>query len=350
VGHIIHGHSIFLEDGIETHNVIQHNLVISTIQVWNMLQTDISSASYWITNPLNTVRNNRAAGSDFYGIWYEIKDHPDGVSATSDICPQGLPIGESHDNIAHSNVRFGLRIFRLHSSVFPCGSYRSDNLVDPWSINPSIQNGETGLLAEEMGNTIFRNFTIADSGKAGMQFHKTNFSKELVVAQNNVIIGQTLSNGLPDASLSGTFGIITPRTDGFKVSGVRFYNFPTTMTVFQSCSVCNNGDLVVTSGKASFFEGISYTNVLGKYIQWNGPRRNIFYDIDGSLSSSIFSGSTVRPNSTILPYYLHNDISGKCFNATNQTMWDTSLICDNTSVVRTVMITNAMPSSNFANT
>jgi hypothetical protein len=170
------------------------------------------------------------------------------------------------------------------------------------------------------------------------------------VAQNNVIIGQTLSNGLPDASLSGTFGIITPRTDGFKVSGVRFYNFPTTMTVFQSCSVCNNGDLVVTSGKASFFEGISYTNVLGKYIQWNGPRRNIFYDIDGSLSSSIFSGSTVRPNSTILPYYLHNDISGKCFNATNQTMWDTSLICDNTSVVRTVMITNAMPSSNFANT
>jgi len=38
-----------------------------------MMQTDISVASYWITNPSNTIRNNRAAGGDFYGFWYEIK-------------------------------------------------------------------------------------------------------------------------------------------------------------------------------------------------------------------------------------------------------------------------------------
>lgn len=92
VGHIVHGHNIFLEDGIETHNVIEGNLMISSIQVWNMLQTDITTASYWITNPMNTVRNNRAAGGDFYGFWYEIKEHPDGPSATSDIFPQLLPI------------------------------------------------------------------------------------------------------------------------------------------------------------------------------------------------------------------------------------------------------------------
>jgi len=35
-----------------------------------MLQSDISVASYWITNPFNIVRNNHAAGGEFYGFWY----------------------------------------------------------------------------------------------------------------------------------------------------------------------------------------------------------------------------------------------------------------------------------------
>lgn len=74
-------------------NTIEYNLVIGSLETFNMMQTDISVASYWITNPTNTVRNNRAAGGDFYGFWYEIKPNPDGVSATMDICPQGMPTG-----------------------------------------------------------------------------------------------------------------------------------------------------------------------------------------------------------------------------------------------------------------
>ena len=58
-----------------------------------MLQTDITAASYWLTNPLNTVINNRAAGGDFYGFWYEIKENPDGPSARGDVCPQGMALG-----------------------------------------------------------------------------------------------------------------------------------------------------------------------------------------------------------------------------------------------------------------
>lgn len=44
--------------------------MISTYVSEQMLQTDLSPASYWITNPSNTVINNRAAGGDFYGFWY----------------------------------------------------------------------------------------------------------------------------------------------------------------------------------------------------------------------------------------------------------------------------------------
>lgn len=37
VGYRSLGHSIFLEDGIETNNIIEDNLIIGSIQVWNML-------------------------------------------------------------------------------------------------------------------------------------------------------------------------------------------------------------------------------------------------------------------------------------------------------------------------
>ena len=82
VGYRVKGHNFFIEDGIETHNVIENNLAIGSLESWNMMQTDISVASFWITNPTNHLRNNRAAGGDFYGFWYEIKTHPDGPSAT----------------------------------------------------------------------------------------------------------------------------------------------------------------------------------------------------------------------------------------------------------------------------
>ena len=98
----VKGHNFFIEDGIETHNVLQYNLAISSLESWNMMQTDISVASYWITNPTNHISYNRAAGGDFYGFWYEIRPRPDGPSATSDACSIGNPLGESHHNTVHS--------------------------------------------------------------------------------------------------------------------------------------------------------------------------------------------------------------------------------------------------------
>ena len=93
VGYQVKGHNFFIEDGIETNNVIEHNLAISSLASNNMMQTDISVASFWVTNPYNHLRFNRAAGGDFYGFWYEIKEHPDGPSATMDVCPMGMQVG-----------------------------------------------------------------------------------------------------------------------------------------------------------------------------------------------------------------------------------------------------------------
>jgi hypothetical protein len=139
VGYKCVGHNIFLEDGIETYNLIQNNLVVSTRRGESMLQTDLTSASFWITHPTNYVIGNHAAGSDFYGMWYEIKENPDGPSARGDICPQGMPLGEFRDNVAHSNERFGLRFFHLYPRQRPCDPIKKDSDVDPWLDNPSIE-------------------------------------------------------------------------------------------------------------------------------------------------------------------------------------------------------------------
>ncbi len=84
----------------------------------------------------------------------------------------GNPLGYVANNVAHSNIRFGLRIFVLAPRLYPCLPVRNDsNSNNPWEFNPSIpaiysnftiyKNLEDGVLAEQVGNVIFDNFTVA---------------------------------------------------------------------------------------------------------------------------------------------------------------------------------------------
>jgi hypothetical protein len=68
-----------------------------------------------------------------------------------DVCPIGNPLGESHDNVAHSYKRFGLRIFHLYSRQKPCLPIRTDSLADPWSNNPSIESKFYNYLTYKNG-------------------------------------------------------------------------------------------------------------------------------------------------------------------------------------------------------
>jgi len=170
-----------------------------------MLQTDMSVASYWVTHPTNHFTGNVAAGSDFYGFWYEIKERPDGPSATNDVCPVGNPLGIVANNIAHSNVRFGLRIFKLAARTYPCMDIRNDSLADdPWASNPSItslfenftlyKNLEDGLLSEHTGDIVFKNFTIADNIRSGVEFWTSNFTRQPPLVLDSAIVGVTSTN------------------------------------------------------------------------------------------------------------------------------------------------------------
>lgn len=61
--------------------------------------------------------------------------------------------------------------------MYPCDAPRNDLLADPFEENPSItttysggtyyKNGESGILAEFLGDSIFDNFVVADNYRTG---------------------------------------------------------------------------------------------------------------------------------------------------------------------------------------
>ncbi len=127
------GHCFFLEDAIEHGNEFVHNLAIQTKCHTSkpcvptnlaasgeprmgtngqqskdvLLPSDNTVASYWITNPDNTYRDNVAAGSDATASGLSLPEHPNGAFQDTDISkatwPRRTPIREFKGNVAHSN-------------------------------------------------------------------------------------------------------------------------------------------------------------------------------------------------------------------------------------------------------
>ncbi|CAD8161606.1 unnamed protein product [Paramecium octaurelia] len=345
------GHAIFLEDGIETNNIIEDNLVTNTKQSWIMLQTDISVSTYWVTNPQNILRRNRSGGSEWYGFWYEIKTNPDGPSATSDICPPGLNILEFKDNWSHSNGKFGLRIFHMAPRLFPCRDVATWSNSQPYVDNPSLQavfetfrtwkNDECGILAEELGNIYFKDIMIADSRYAGFQSHKTNYSYEGAVLDNALIIGKSIYNAQPDAYYQGSRAIIVPRTNGFLAKNIRMFNFGNYSALIESCSTCWHDLMWVQGGKNTHFMNLrAYNSDQAHRIYWQKHRREIFWDIDGSFTN-------IDGGAYIIPYKKHIDGIPGCVTHPED-FWDNSIICAmNQVTIRDVLVNNPMPEYDF---
>lgn len=117
-----------------------------------------------------------------------------------------MPVLQLENNVAHSNVRFGLRFFNLQPRVRPCSAIKNVTADNTFlSDNASVQyvyknhtlykNGESGLLAEFLGNSIFEGVKLADNYRAGFQAHAANFTQEPVVLRDSLIVGKTASNG-----------------------------------------------------------------------------------------------------------------------------------------------------------
>ena len=114
------------------------------------------------------------------------------------------------------------------------------------------------------------------------------------------------------------------------------------MTVLQSCSGCESYLLQVTGGKNTRFSGIYIdpSAQTAKLIHWNSFRRELFWDLDGSIANLMGGLITYENGSYITPYKNHLDgLDGCVYNLTD--IWDGSIICNRANVhLRTLIINN----------
>lgn len=354
VGYFIYGHSYFIEDGIETNNLLEDNLGISTIQIWTLINTDTTSATFWITNPNNIIRRNRAAGGDWFGFWYKLENRVTGPSSNPNICPDGEKMGIFENNYAHSYNQ-SLRMTFYMPRAFPCVAeddlmyYQTNNWFD---LNPPIRatfsdfttfkNKEHGLLIEMIGAIEFKNLLIADSLISAIEISQTNFTRESDEAQVNnvVIVGISQGNTESGITYNNAIGVITPRTDFLLINNVTFYNFPfeQNMSAFKSCSKCWHIKLKITGGKTTKFSNLKFVDV-GRKIIWEIPKKEIFVDLDGTFTETGKKGMITK-------YYPHLDNISEC-ELMNSTIYDDSVWCDDTVQLRSVMFRNAIPSEMY---
>lgn len=111
------------------------------------------------------------------------------------------------------------------------------------------------------------------------------------------------------------------------------------MTVWQACSKCDNVLLYTNFGANYYASNILYQGINGPFYNMLGLKREVFYDMDGSLTNTNFDSNT-RTSATLTYGFPHLLQDPACLSATDPTAWDSGAVCDQTVTVRQVMMTN----------
>lgn len=118
---------------------------------------------------------------------------------------------------------------------------------------------------------------------------------------------------------SSSHGIIGPRTENFQIHNVKFYNFDVAgKAALGSCSHCFALSSTDSGGRTVTFSNIYFDKSVTTKIRYQEPYREIFYDLDGTLTG-------LGPKTWTTPYWKHNDQPG----CTYKEEFD-GLVCDST--------------------
>ncbi|XP_062600839.1 fibrocystin-L-like [Saccostrea cucullata] len=293
------GGAMFLEDGIETRNILQYNLLLLVKASSSLQNDDNVPAAFWVTNPDNTVQHNAAAGGTHFGFWYRMHKHPDGPSFTTSICPQNVPVDIFFNNTVHSNGWFGLWVFQTFTPKDD-GSCGSKTPQQSLFSNLTVWNCEKGAEIVEGGSVRLKNFVLLNNEKAGYEGKMVAEGSQVI--EDSLIIAHATE--LTSTGQGSTqFGIKLPYKYNFHVKNVQFVNFDDNLAAFGvtritgTCSVNCGGYLYTT-------EGLTFINSpnRGKFFwAWEA----LFKDLDGSLiangPSAPDAGKIVLPTSETLP-------------------------------------------------
>ena len=288
------GHTFFIEDGPEEFNRLENNLAIKTIPSMNLLNTDQTPACFWIVSGKNYIIGNHAVAARRYGIWFRPEISATGTSVnTPDVHPINIPVLEFRGNEAHSNGKYGLRIFDIFEPDEP--SVIRDLFV--W------RNGKVGWTATVIGQIGFDGVVAVQNGQHVFESRALSVkSWDVSFIRNSLFVDYT---GLPLArsfaatedgfdgfeEMGGSMkgGILFPWNNlaggGMTVSNVTFVNFK--HACLRGCAHCGRGGSPVF-GDGAFetrFQGMRFVNSSQRAL-FRHPNEAFFYDLDGSLTGS----------------------------------------------------------------
>lgn len=321
------GHAFFLEDGIETGNILDGNLGIHTLVSNAMLITDYNPATFWITHPNNTVINNVAAGAvDGFGFWYHFEDYPTGPSRTISVCPKFDVMGVFNNNVAHSTTFYGLRVHpEYYQKTNPCGG-GFDLVPAVFSNFIGYKLGVKCAIATQIGLIQFWNFTCADCGGGDKMLptngkdigghlemvfvldHRGRYTVNLPQMSgvfNALVIARTAEG--QRGSLQNDWysdrrigGVVTPQTlvgtwqhhANFAIINVTFVGFlGGQFRCLETCAHCKD----FVGGNTAFCQGLRFLPFGSKPLltTFSWGHQGVLMDLDGSLLNfATLPGST----------------------------------------------------------
>uniref|UniRef100_A0A8C2XFR8 PKHD1 like 1, tandem duplicate 2 n=1 Tax=Cyclopterus lumpus TaxID=8103 RepID=A0A8C2XFR8_CYCLU len=336
----IMGGAFFIEDGIETGNVLQYNLAVFVKQSTSLLNDDVTPAAYWVTNPNNIIRHNAAAGGTHFGFWYRMHEHPDGSSYDRNICQKKVPLGEFYNNTAHSQGWFGLWIF---TDFFPMRDGGCRSKIPEPAVFRSLTawNCEKGAEWVNVGAVQFNSFVLVNNEKAGIEAKRI---LQWAVSGYGEVGGATMSNctivghvdelGLGDDYCTHR-GIIAPLDDGLSVLNTKFINFDRSSCAAIGVAAIDGTCLDRCGGWAVRFSGNQYFNSRNKAgFRWEHEVQLV--DSDGSLTGNI--NHKVVPMSGLLD-------PAHCSQSDEWSVGFPGAVCDHTVAFHRLSLNKPSPSS-----
>lgn len=231
------GHCYFLEDGLERGNVISGNLGLVTRDAPDgmaLLPTDdgyLGPATFWITNPDNTITNNVAGGSDGTGFWFALPEHPTGPSTTTVVWNRQTPLKQFSGNVSHSNDADGLHVDRgptpsgdtettwYEPRAVP-GDEDSAPVVANFANFTAYKNRNRGVWMRGE-NHILTNAVLADNRSGA------SFASDLTEMRNALVVGESANLGTPrhwEATGPGNRSLPQPWDEAETIVGFEFYD------------------------------------------------------------------------------------------------------------------------------
>ena len=276
VGYHIFGHTYFIEDGIEHGNILDKNLGIRTMAASSLLNTDMTPAVFWVTNPDNIITNNVAVGSDNYGFWYRPELEATGTSThTPEVHPSEERMGVCFNNEAHSHGKYGFRVFPAYNPK----AVANFDKIHTW------RNAQTGVAATSISTFRFNNLISAENKKSGFECRIIFSPWGDAGIYDSLFIGRASLPGSSVLSTTGN-GIWTPHMIGFEIHNTTFANYVGKggIEFCAHCGRCGSPEEGKHDGMETRTSGLKFVNCPNSRVRYRHKFEGILHDMDGSLT------------------------------------------------------------------